>query len=421
MTPREGAPERDRPRSSQRRNTASRRGLALALAWCLSPASAGAAPSDAARLIPHESAWQYLGRTSGPSGTWPARGAIRGVTIGPIESALRPGVGYGTEAFERSLHETARLGGTWVSLTPFGRVWDLESTGVDLSFEAPFSENRAALKRAVQTAHARGLKVMLVPHLWVESGGWRAEIDPKSDAGWERWEASYGEFLLTWARLAEEASVDLLSVGVELRSWVTTTRAPSFSALIERVRSVYRGPLTYAANWDDVEHTVILGELDVIGINAFFPLTDQEGASVTELLRGGEQVAAKVGALASAWGKPVLFTEIGYTTRRDPALRPWEWPDSMQNVVVDQRAQADAFAALIAPHLDEPWFAGFFVWRTYADPDDLSQEAEWGFNPRGKLAELVLRDAFRASFATDGDAPLGAALTAQSSEPVGRY
>jgi hypothetical protein len=99
----------------------------------------------------------------------------------------------------------------------------------------------------------------------------------------------------------------------------------------------------------------------------------------------------------------VLLTEMGYTTRPDPALRPWEWPDGMSNVVVDQPAQATAYRALLAPLLDEPWCAGFFVWRTYADPGDVSQEAEWGFSPTGKLAELVVRDAFAASWAGDGN------------------
>ena len=60
------------------------------------------------------------------------------------------------------------------------------------------------------------------------------------------------------------------------------------------------------------------------------------------------------------------------------------------------------------PLLDEPDFAGFFVWRVYADPDDVSQEAEWGFSPRGKLAELVVRDAFAARWAGDGARDLAA-------------
>jgi hypothetical protein len=145
-----------------------------------------------------------------------------------------------------------------------------------------------------------------------------------------------------------------------------------------------------------VGDTVIWGDVDVIGINAFYPLADRAGASWDELLAGGWDVRAKVRELASIWGKPVLFTEVGYTTRKDPAVRPWEWPDSMKQVVVDERAQADAYRALLLPLLDEPEFAGFFVWRVYSDPDDVSQEAEWGFSPEGKLAELVVRDAFAA-------------------------
>ena len=112
------------------------------------------------------------------SWTEAGEGGVRGVTIGPIESLRHPGVGYGSPAYERTLDEVARMGATWVSLTPFGRVWDLKPTGIDLSFEAPFEENRRAVLAAIRQAHARGLRVFLVPHLWVESGDWRALIDP---------------------------------------------------------------------------------------------------------------------------------------------------------------------------------------------------------------------------------------------------
>lgn len=340
----------------------------------------------------------------------PSHGAIRGMTIGPIESSLHPGKGYGSEPYERTLQEVSRWGGTWVSLTPFGRTYDLKPSGIDKTFEAPFEENRDSIAKAVRQAHAKGLRVLLVPHLWVESGGWRAEIDPGTPEGWQRWAESYKEFLLGWATVARDTGADMLSVGVELRSWVTTSRAQSFVEVIRAVREVYPGPLTYSANWDDVADTIILGELDVIGINAFYPLTDKEGAGFEDMLQGGRKVAAQVRELSATWRRPVLFTEIGYTTRPDPALRPWEWPDKMQNVVVDQRAQALAYKALIAPLLEEPSFLGFFVWRVYADPDDMSQEAEWGFSPRGKLAEGVVRDAFSAHWAVDGPEEVGSVL-----------
>jgi len=241
-----------------------------------------------------------------------------------------------------------------------------------------------------------------VPHLWVETGGWRALMDPGTDEGWERWAQSYAAFVRKWAEVAEQGGAEMFSVGVELRSWVTTARAPSFANLIGDVRQRYRGLLTYSGNWDDIAHTVILGQLDVIGVNAFYPLTTRQGAPWSDLAAGGQRVAQQLGELAAEWHKPVMLTEMGYTTRADPALRPWEWPDGMDDVTVDQHAQAIAYRALLAPLFDQPWFAGFFAWRMYADPDDVSQEAEWGFSPLGKLAELELRDAFTARWASDG-------------------
>jgi len=366
--------------------------LAIIAALTTGTASRAGTPGPALAALPTRAADGW--RAAGHDG-------VRGITIGPIENAYHPGVGYGSPAYARTLDECVRSGATWVAITPFGRVGDLVGRGVDPSFEQPFAKNKEDVRRAITMAHARGLAVMLVPHLWVESGEWRAKIEPPTDAAWEAWTRSYAAFVRGWAEVAESTHVELLSAGVELRSWVTTTRAPSFAALIRELRGIYKGSITYSANWDDVEHTLILGELDVIGVNAFYPLADKDGAPFETLLEGGKRVQARVRELAEIWHKPVLFTEIGYTTRRDPAIRPWEWPDSMKGVVIDEVAQADAYRALLAPLLDEPRFMGFFVWRVYADPDDVSQEAEWGFSPRGKLAELVVRDAFAASWAGD--------------------
>jgi hypothetical protein len=387
--------------------------LAACVAALSSPASASASSPSPARaapraLPPGPEAWADLGL-----------GGIRGVTIGPIESLRHPNKGYGTEACGRALDEARAMGATWVSLTPFGRVWDLHGTGVDLSFEAPFEQNRAAVLAAIRQAHARGLKILLVPHLWVETGGWRALIDPGSDDAWSAWASSYRRFLLAWAEVAREGSVELLSVGVELRSWVTTARASLFSPIVREVRDRYPGLLTYSANWDDVGDTRIWDDLDLVGVNAFYPLADHENASRDELIAGGTRVARDLEALARSWDRPVVLTEIGYTTRRDPALKPWEWPDGMKDVVVDEAAQADAYAGIMAPFLDARFSAGFFVWRTYADPDDVSQEAEWGFSPRGKLAELVLRDAFTAHWAADGSASPGGVVGRQRARRPG--
>lgn len=342
-------------------------------------------------IAPTSDAWQLA--------RW---GGVRGVTIGPIENLRHPDRGYGSAASARALDEAVAMGATWVSITPFGRVWNLTPRGIDYSFEAPFAENRNAVGRFVEMAHARGLRVMVVPHLWVESGEWRALIDPGTTEDWNRWTNDYRKFVLAWAELSARTKVDVFSVGVELRSWVTTSRVSSMVSLVHEVRSVYPGLVTYSANWDDAADTLFWDEVDLIGINAFYPLTDKEGAGFSTLLTGAQKVATEVGTLAEGARKPVLLTEVGYTTRRDPAVHPWEWPESMSGVVIDEQAQRDAYAALLAPFVDASWCAGFFVWRLYADPDDVSQEPEYGFSPRGKLAELVLRDAFHTRFASEG-------------------
>lgn len=323
---------------------------------------------------------------------------MRGVTLGPIESSLQPGRGYGSERYEETLREVKKLGANWISLTVFGRVWDLQSTGISLSFEAPWEETRDNVRRAVEQAHRAGLRVLLVPHLWVESGGWRAELEPGSAAAWERWARSYERFVLSWAEVAEETGIDLFAVGVELRSWVTTTRAPRFVSVIEKVRSRYSGWITYAANWDDAEDTVIWGHVDLIGINAFYPLHHEEGATLEQLAAGGQRVASQVEELARRLQKPVFFSEFGYVARRDTAIRPWLWPEELEEVTFDQQAQEEAYAALLAPMVDVSGFSGMFVWRMYADVADLSQEPDWAFSPWGKRAQEVLRAAYQVRY-----------------------
>lgn len=329
-----------------------------------------------------------------------AYGAVRGITVGPIESTQWPGRGYGTEYTEELLDELARLGTTWISVTPFGRLWSLSSTEIERGFEAPYEDNQRAVARMIEQAHARGLKVLLIPHLWVETGGWRGDIEPGSAEGWQRYQRSYRQFVLGWASLAADAGADAFSIGVECKSW-SGRFAPVWKGLIADIRARFGGLLTYSANWDEAEHVVFWSELDLIGINAFYPLAQHNGASYAEYLQGARRARDDVGRLAHTLEMPVLFVEVGYTTRRDAAVEPWLWPDDMTDVIYDEHEQARALSALVELFAPEPWFAGLFVWRYYADLDDVSQEHSWGFSPHGKLSERVLEQAFRWQWASD--------------------
>ena len=350
-----------------------------------------AVPATASPLPPGMLGWAALGE-----------GAVRGMTIGPIESSWVPGRGYGTAAYERTLDELVGLGATWVSITPFGRLWSLSSTEILLDFEAPAADNRAAVGRAIDLAHARGLRVLLVPHLWVETTGWRGEIDPGTPEGWARYIASYRRFLAFWTEVAAEHEADMLSLGVECKSWSGRFGA-EWTRMIADVRRRYGGLLTYSANWDEAIDVGFWDQIDLIGINAFYPLADSAEGDYDA---GALRVVDEVERVAAHFDQPVLFVEVGYTTRPAAAVRPWEWPDDMVGVVVDEAEQARAYRAVLAAYTGPAWLAGLFIWRTYADPDDVTQEAAWGFSPRAKQAEAALSEAFTWQWGADPD-PLG--------------
>lgn len=334
-----------------------------------------------------------------------SKAAIRGITVGPIESSQQPGRGYGTAYSDALLDELVRLGANAISITPFGRIWSLHSTSIALDFELPYEQNREGIARMIAQAKARGLRVLVIPHLWVETGGWRGEIDPHSDAGWRAYQAAYRSFILAWARDAQTFGADAFSIGVECKSW--SGRFGDFwTQLIAEVRAAFRGALTYSANWDEAEDVLFWDQLDWVGVNAFYPLARTHGASDASYVQGATQALDRLGLLASELAKPVVLVEIGYTTRADAAVEPWLWPDGMQHVTVDEREQARALSAIAGAAAERPWILGFFVWRYYANLDDVSQEAIWGFSPHGKLAEPVLARIFSERWAADAVAPL---------------
>ena len=316
---------------------------------------------------------------------------MRGITVGPIESSQQPGRGYGTPASAALLDHLVAMGANWVSVTPFGRVWDLRDTEVQLDFEAPYEDNRAAIRRFIGQARARGLRVLLIPHLWVETTGWRGEMDPGTPEGWAAYQASYRRFVLAWARDAEAAGADAFSIGVECKSW-SGRFGGYWRSLIDDVRRSFSGLLTYSANWDEAEAVLFWDQLDLIGINAFYPLADHEAASDATYRDGARGWVPRVQELADVLEMPVTFVEVGYTTRANAAVEPWLWPDDMDSVVIDEREQARALDATFRAFLPERWLSGFFVWRHYAHLDDVSQEQICGFSPHAKQAEGLLRD-----------------------------
>lgn len=108
--------------------------------------------------------------------------------------------------------------------------------------------------------------------------------------------------------------------------------AEQWKALVGHVRETYAGPLGYAANFDNYQDLTFWDALDVIGINAYFPLRDQAlpdndtGALYAALRHGWDGVLTEIATFRALRGlrdKPVIFSELGYTRRANSTLLPW--------------------------------------------------------------------------------------------------
>ena len=303
---------------------------------------------------------------------------------------------------EEALRPLLRANVEWISVSPFGWQRRLDGTHIESHGEAGYwSESDSGIAALTRMAHARGMRVALKPHLWVTdgSGGAKlADLDPGTPEGWSAWFESYRAFLLRYAALAESADVDLLVIGAELTR-ATKGHPDAWRALIAETRRIYRGPLTYAANWyEEAEGITFWDALDYIGVQAYYPLTKDGDAGRAALGRGWAEPLDALERLQKRWGKPVLFTEVGWKSTANSAVRPWEWTEHSSQFLarISTQAQADAYEAFFAEVWPKRWFAGAYFWKWYGRHERAGGPGDPDFTPQNKPAEAVMARGFAA-------------------------
>ena len=311
-------------------------------------------------------------------------------------------VGGRWEMPEHALPGAREMGIEWLSLTPFGWMENHTTPSVRLNRRGRFwGETDQGLRTTARKARELGFRLMLKPHLWLTrpvDDGWIGTIDFDTEAEWRQWEADYRTFILHYAELAQEEGMAILCIATELSNPVRS-RPQFWKSLIRDIRAVYTGRLTYAANWyRDYEVIELWPHLDYIGVNAYFPLTDRNGPSVTEIVSGWKPHIESIGRLSEEHGKPVLFTEVGYKNAPGSTIRPWEWPPRRRRSgdlqpethPVDQGEQVNAYEALFRSVGQLPWFRGLFIWKWYPNASRITVD-RIEFSPQNKEAERVLK------------------------------
>jgi hypothetical protein len=301
---------------------------------------------------------------------------------------------------EGEIAPLAEIGMNAVSQTPFAWMKDPHrpELGWDLKGGGWWGERAEGVAFLAREARERGIGTLLKPHVWLH-GSWPGEVEMSSDEDWRAWFAGYRGFLLDWARFAAAEGIEGLCIGTELDR--TLVRTDDWRALIRDVKAAYGGLLVYAANWTHFEEVPFWDELDAIGVNAYFPLSQAPRPSVDELVEAWKPVSERLEALASRYDRPVVFTEIGYHPVEGAFYRPWEWGTG--EAPFDPSCQANGYEAVARVFYDQPWFGGVFWWkwttaRRGPEGGDRAGRARAStFSPRGLPAEDVLRRTFRAA------------------------
>lgn len=294
----------------------------------------------------------------------------------------------------------ARSGVNWIAQTPFG--WQPEVDRPELNSNRGrrvwWGERDEGLTFTTLAAREAGIATLLKPHIWLfdrESGAWRGEIAMTSEEDWATWFANYTDFMMHYARLAEELEIEALCIGTELHG--TVTREAEWRSLIEQIRTVYSGRLTYAANWyEEYEDVPFWDALDWIGIQAYFPLTESEFPDADEMEQAWQRWMDDVERLSQEVSRPVLFTEVGYRSVPYAGKEPWTWPTRGERTL-DERAfaaQAAAYEGLFRAASQRTWLEGLYLWKWYPTTAR-SRNRSADFTPQGKPAEDVMADWYR--------------------------
>jgi len=298
-------------------------------------------------------------------------------------------VGSRDEVTQVHVDPVLEVNANYAAVMPFGFARTLNSPNIIFDTDRQwFGETKRGARQYIELLDKNGVKIMLKPQIWVWRGEFTGDMTMKSEEDWKTFEESYSKFILAYAHLAEETKADIYCIGTELEEFVKN-RPEYWQDLVDEVRNIYSGKLTYAANWDEYSRTPFWEKLDYIGVDAYFPLSEERYPTKEELKSGWQRWKPKLVDLSERNGKPILFTEFGYRSMDYTAKKPWLVDRNKMDVNLE--AQADATQAIFEEFWKEDWFAGGFVWKWFIHHDVSGGEEDNRFTPQNKPAESVIR------------------------------
>ncbi len=310
----------------------------------------------------------------------------KGVTFGGMNCSSD------SEFFDSGLSALSEFGVEWVVLIPEWFVFP-NVNGVEIKpfFDKDSFPNNsgwvsptltdAELIDLIHKLKSNGLKIVLKPHLdsikfGLEEGESRGSFNPSD---WSKWFEDYEKFILHYAELSEVEKVDLFVIGTELDTVIREmpNAREKWVGLIKKVREKYSGPITYSVScFGDCyspKQVSFWSELDFIGFEPYFGLTNKNNPSVEELKNAFDEKFDKYAKpLFEEYNKPIILTEANVYSYDGVNKHPIDAPP--ENAVVDLNEQADYYEAMFESITNKNWIRGIYWWGWYLDSTPNNRE-----------------------------------------------
>ena len=299
------------------------------------------------------------------------------------------------EFTENPFSSIVDINANWVAIMPFAFT---NGNTPEVLFDRErqwWGEKTKGTVKTIELAKQKNLKILLKPHVWVRGQGWTGEFMLSTDDEWEKWERAYTTYILNYARIADSMNVEAFSIGLEFKN-VVKERPEFWIDLIKKVRANYHGKLTYASNWDNYQNVTFWDELDFIGIDAYFPMSQEETPSVEILKASWKNEKESLFDLSRKHQKPIVFTEYGYRSMDKGAGNQWELEHHRRfKGQPNFEVQKNAYMALYETFWNESWFKGGFLWKWYPDQDRKLDPNNSDYTPQKKPVEKVIMEWYK--------------------------
>jgi hypothetical protein len=289
----------------------------------------------------------------------------------------------------KHIYPVLKVQSNYVALMPFGFIKKLASPQITHNTQRQwFGETKNGLMQYAKRFQQETVQIMVKPQIWVWRGEFTGNIKMDSEENWKILEDSYRDFILTYAKVAESLNAEILCIGTELEQFVMN-RSAYWQKLIQDIRSIYKGKLTYAANWDEFKRVPFWKDLDFIGIDAYFPLSEKKTPTIAEFESGWKVHKAAILGVQKQFNKPILFTEYGYRSVDFTGKKPWD--SNRVEGALNLAAQVNGLQAIHNQFWKEEWFAGGFIWKWFHRHEKVGGKKNNRFTPQNKPAEELIR------------------------------